>query len=148
MEAIVWLVILVVLVIVELATLALTTIWFAGGSLVALIVALCNGPVWLQVAAFLVVSVVLLIFTRPVLIKYAHKDKVKTNVDELIGKEVIVTKDIHNLKDEGQVMVNGVEWMARTKTNEQRISAGAIVRIEAVEGVKLIVKETGKEEEK
>lgn len=86
MLPIIWLVILAVLVVIEIITLGLTTIWFAGGALVALVVSLLGGPVWLQILLFLIVSVVLLIFTRPLAVRYMNKNQQKTNVDSIPGK--------------------------------------------------------------
>ena len=83
MIPIIWLVILAVLVVIEIITLGLTTIWFAGGALAALVVSLLGGPVWLQILLFLGVSVVLLIFTRPLAVRYMNKNQQKTNVDSI-----------------------------------------------------------------
>ncbi|NCB92901.1 MAG: NfeD family protein [Clostridia bacterium] len=139
MEAIFWLAVVIVLVIVEIATLGLTTIWFAGGALVSCIASLLGANYLVQVILFLVVSIVLLLFTRPVAIRYMNKNRTKTNVDSLIGEEAVVLEAIDNLKAEGQVQLNGVAWAARTQNNEQRIEKGAIVEVIRVEGVKAIV---------
>lgn len=140
MEAILWLGLMIVLLIVEIATLGLTTLWFAGGSLIAFFAALLHAPVFLQVLLFLVVSIALLYFTRPIAVRYLNKSRVKTNVETMIGKEAVVTQDINNLHAKGQVVVSGMEWTARTSTNEETIEKDAIVVIEKVDGVKLIVK--------
>lgn len=137
---IVWLVILAVLLVVEIATLGLTTIWFAGGALIAFLVSLAGGPLWLQVLLFLAVSVVLLIFTRPLAMKYMNKNVQKTNVDSIPGETAVVIKTINNLNAEGQVMVKGMEWSARSKDGGI-IEEGKVVKVAAVEGVKLIVEE-------
>lgn len=141
MEAILWLGLMIVLLAVEVATLGLTTLWFAGGSLVAFFAALLHAPVFLQVLLFLVVSIALLYFTRPVAVRYLNKSRVKTNVETMIGKEAVVTQEINNLHAKGQVVVGGMEWTARTSTNEETIEKGAVVLIEKVDGVKLIVKQ-------
>ena len=138
MIPIIWLVILAVLVVIEIITLGLTTIWFAGGALVALVVSLLGGPVWLQILLFLIVSVVLLIFTRPLGVRDMNKNQQKTNVDSIPGKTGVVTEAIDNLKAEGQVMVDGTPWTARSK-NGDKIEEGKVVKVLAVEGVKLIV---------
>ena len=134
MIPIIWLVILAVLVVIEIITLGLTTIWFAGGALVALVVSLLGGPVWLQIG----VSVVLLILTRPLAVRYMNKNQQKTNVDSIPGKTGVVTEAIDNLKAEGQVMVDGTVWSARSQ-NGDTIEEGKVVKVLAVEGVKLIV---------
>lgn len=138
--SILWLVLLAVLIVIEIATLGLTTIWFAGGALTAFLASLLGGPVWLQIVLFLVVSVLLLIFTRPVAVKYMNKEVQKTNVDSIPGETGIVIQTIDNLKAQGQVMVKGMEWSARTKDGKI-IEEGKVVNVTAVEGVKLIVEE-------
>lgn len=140
MQAIIWLGIVIVLIVVEIITLGLTTIWFAGGAAVACIAALLGAPLLVQVILFMVVSVVLLFATRPMAMKYMNKNRTKTNAESLIGKEAVVTQPIENLKAQGQVMVNGMEWTARTATEEERIEKDTIVVIERIDGVKLIVK--------
>lgn len=138
--SIIWLVILAVLIIIEIVTLGLTTIWFAGGALVALVVSLLGGPLWLQLLLFLAISVVLLVFTRPLAKKYMNANVQKTNVDSIPGKTGVVIQTIDNLKAEGQVMVDGMEWTAKAEGKE-RIEEGKVVKVKAVEGVKLIVEE-------
>lgn len=138
--SIIWLVILAVLLGIEIATLGLTTIWFAGGALIAFLVSLLGGPLWLQITLFLTVSVVLLMFTRPLAVRYMNRDVQKTNVDSIPGKTGIVVQKINNLQAEGSVTVNGMEWTARSKTGEV-IEEGTVVKVFGVEGVKLIVEE-------
>lgn len=138
--SIIWLVVLAILLVIEFLTLGLTTVWFAGGALVAFLVSLLGGPLWLQLLLFIAVSVVLLLFTRPLAVKYLNKDVQKTNVDSIPGQKGIVTATIDNLKAEGQVTIQGMEWTARAK-NGNTIEKGKVVRVTAVEGVKLIVEE-------
>ena len=107
---------------------------------IALIVAALNGPVWLQLVLFLITALVLLIFTRPVAVKYFNKDRVKTNVGSIIGKQGIVTAEIDNLQATGKVAVSGQEWTARSIEEGITISEGAVVQVEAVSGVKLMVR--------
>ena len=139
MEAICWLAVLIVLLVIEIATLGLTTIWFAGGALVACIAALLHASIWVQIVLFLVVSVLLLLFTRPVAVRYMNKNRTKTNVDSMAGKEAVVTEDIDNLKAQGVVQVNGLEWTARAENNQDVIPKGSVVEVTRVDGVKLIV---------
>lgn len=136
---IVWLVLLVVSIAVEAGTMGLTSIWFAGGALLAFIASVLRAPLAVQVIVFFVVSLTLLIFTRPVAVKYFNKDRVKTNVESLVGRQAIVTGEIDNLRAIGQVTVSGQEWSARSLVPEQKIETGAVVRIVAIDGVKLIV---------
>ena len=139
-ELIIWLVLLIVFIAVETATLGLVCIWFAGGALIALIVAALKGPVWLQLVLFLITALVLLIFTRPVAVKYFNKDRVKTNVGSIIGKQGIVTAEIDNLQATGKVTVSGQEWTARSSEEGITIPEGAVIEVEAVSGVKLMVR--------
>ena len=140
MEAICWLAVLIVLLLVEIATLGLTTIWFAGGALVACVAALLHASIWVQIVLFLVISVLLLLFTRPVAVRYMNKNRTKTNVDSMAGKEAVVTEDIDNLKAQGVVQVNGLEWTARAENNQDVIPKGSVVEVTRVDGVKLIVR--------
>lgn len=136
---IIWTVLLVVLVAIEIATMGLTTIWFAAGALVATIAAACNAPLFVQIALFLIVSVLMLVFTRPVAVKYFNKDRVKTNVESLVGQKGIVTGEINNLKGCGQVTLNGMEWTARSVLQGCVIPEGSVVVVKEIHGVKLIV---------
>lgn len=134
----VWLGALVVFAIVEASTVTLVSIWFVGGSLAALITALAGGPLWLQVALFLVVSVLLLLCLRPMLKKFHQPKKIQTNAPANIGKLAIVTERIDNLHGQGTVKLSGLVWTARS-TNGKSIEAGAVVRVTEIEGVKLFV---------
>ena len=133
--------VLVVCVGIEIATMGLTTIWFAGGALVSAILAALNAPLWLQIVAFFVVSLILLYLTRPVAVKYFNKDRVKTNVESLIGRQAIVISEIDNLQGIGQVTVGGQEWSARSVKDDVQLPVGSVVVVRSVSGVKLIVEE-------
>ena len=134
-----WLIAIALLLLVEFATAALTTIWFAGGSLLALLCAVAGGPVWMQVVLFLAGSAVLLLLTRPMAVRMLHKGTVATNADSLIGQEAVVTEKIDNLQSTGTVQINGQEWTARSVNPEHEIEKGEVVMVRAIEGVKLIV---------
>lgn len=136
---IVWLVLLIVMVVIELATMGLTTIWFAGGSLVATIAAACSAPIWLQVTLFFVVSLVLLWFTRPIAVKYFNKDRIRTNVEAMVGRQGVVTSEIDNVEGIGEVKIGGMEWTARTIMDGMKLPVGTVVIVRAVDGVKVIV---------
>lgn len=139
-----WIVILIIAVVVEIITLGLSSIWFAGGSLVALAIAALNGPIWLQVLCFTVISLVLLIFTRPIAVKYFNKDRIRTNAESVVGREGIVVSEISNLKGVGTVSVGGQEWSARCENDDQVLDEGSIVKVVAISGVKLICRATNK----
>jgi membrane protein implicated in regulation of membrane protease activity len=143
MEALYWLIAVAVLLLIEILTLGLTTVWFAGGALIAFFLSLAHGSFYLQMAAFILVSFLLLLFTRPVALKYFNKNRAKTNVDALIGTEGIVLEEINNAKRTGRVDVNGQEWSARQvlqKEQQDNIPVGTSVIIMEVAGVKLLVK--------
>ncbi len=140
-EVTIWLAVLVVCVGIEIATMGLTTIWFAGGALVSAILAALNAPLWLQIVAFFVVSLILLYLTRPVAVKYFNKDRVKTNVESMIGRQAIVISEIDNLQGIGQVTVGGQEWSARSVKDDVQLPVGSVVVVRSVSGVKLIVEE-------
>lgn len=140
MMVMIWLVILVVMAVIEIITLGLTTVWFAGGALVAFIFSLFGTPVPLQITVFVIVSLVLLFLTRPIALKYFNNGRLKTNAEGLIGKCGIVLEDINNLHAVGLVQVDGMEWSARA-TDECTIEKGQEVVIRAISGVKLIVEE-------
>lgn len=141
MEPILWLILLAVFLVIEAITAGLTTIWFAGGALICAILAYFNVEIMIQIVVFFVVSLLMLIFTRPLAVRYMNQKVEKTNVDSLIGKTAVVVQSIDNLAQTGQVKINDVEWMARTKDNRIKIPEKTIVEIEEVQGVKLIVKE-------
>ncbi len=140
-----WVILLVGFVVIEVATMGLTTIWFAGGALVAAIMAALHLPSYVQIAAFIVVSVVLIFFTRPIAVRYFNKDRVKTNAESIVGKKAIVTSAIDNIKAQGQVTVSGMEWTARSVSDDITIAEGAVVTVVAISGVKLIVEERKEE---
>lgn len=136
--SIVWVVLMVVFLVVEAATAGLTCIWFAVGSLAALIAALFDAQLWLQIVWFLVISFVTLYFTRPLVKKYVNSRSQPTNADMVIGKEALVTEDIDNVEATGTVSVGGKVWTARS-ADGGRIKSGAVVSVLRIEGVKLIV---------
>ena len=148
MEPLLWLIVLAVLLIIEAITVGLTTIWFAGGALIAAVLSWMGMGIAVQWGAFLLISLVLLIFTRPLAVRYMNRGMTKTNVDSLIGEKAVVIQEINNLAQTGQVRINDIEWMARTVSDEELIPANTVVEIEAVRGVKLIVKKQNISEEK
>ncbi|MEY8327125.1 NfeD family protein [Lachnospiraceae bacterium 54-11] len=137
----IWLVVFVACIAIEIITMGLTTIWFAGGALVAAIGAALGAPIWLQAVFFGAVSLVLLYFTRPVAVKYFNKDRIKTNAESLVGKQAVVISEIDNLQGIGQVSVNGQEWSARTVEEGITLTEGSVVIVRAISGVKLMVEE-------
>ncbi len=133
-----WLIIFAVLLVIELLTTGLTTIWFAGGALVSAAFAVFHAPLWLQGAVFIVVSVLLLVFTRPIAVKYFNKKRTRTNVESYIGQQAIVIADIENVKGFGQVKLGSMDWSAKS-FDGSNIRIGTVVEVKEVEGVKLVV---------
>ena len=138
-EVIIWLVLLVALVVIEAATMGLTTIWFAGGSLAAMLAAVLGAGAPMQIVLFLAVSCVLLIFTRPWAVKHLNRKRVKTNYESEIGKIIKLTETVNNLDQTGKSTVNGQEWTVRSKDDKEILKAGTLAKVIAVSGVKLIV---------
>ena len=136
---IIWLALTAVLLVIEIVTLGLTTIWFAAGALFAFFAALLGMNQGIQIGVFVVVSVVLLFFTRPLAVKYLNTKTIKTNTEALVGKTARVIVDINNLKSQGQVVINGLEWTARSSDDTVVFKIGDAVTIVGIEGVKLIV---------
>ena len=136
---IIWLALTAVLLIIEIVTLGLTTIWFAAGALFAFFAALLGMNQGIQIGVFVVVSVVLLFFTRPLAVKYLNTKTIKTNTEALVGKTARVIVDINNLKSQGQVVINGLEWTARSSDDTIIFRTGDVVTVVGIEGVKLIV---------
>lgn len=135
----VWGITIAILLVVEAATMGLTTIWFAGGALAALILALFHGPIWLQIGVFVGVSILLLFMTRPLAQAFLTRSRTKTNADSLIGQEAVVIDRIDNVRGTGHVRIGGMEWTARSVRADQTIEKDEIVMVRAIEGVKLIV---------
>ena len=140
MYAIFWLGAFGVLLLIEILTLGLTTIWFAVGALAAFLLTLVNAPLALQIIVFVVVSMVMLIFTRPIMTKYLNKQTTKTNAESLVGRRARVLIPVNNLKSEGQV------WTARSTKDEVTFQKDEMVHIVGISGVKLIVEKENKED--
>lgn len=140
-----WLLICILLIGVELATMGLTTIWFAVGSLAAFIVAQFGGNFFMQLLILIIVSLILLYFTRPIAVKYLNNRTTKTNIDSLIGKFAVVTEDISNEDNQGRASVNGMSWTARSIDDRINFSKGEQVEIVEIKGVKLLVKKRVRE---
>jgi membrane protein implicated in regulation of membrane protease activity len=141
-----WLIVMVILIIIEIPTVGLTTIWFAIGALVSVITSLIGLSFTAQVILFLVVSLIMVIFTRPFAMKYINVNKTKTNYERLIGTNVQVIQDIDNISSTGTALVHGQEWTARTKDNSIKIQKGSLAKVVDIQGVKLIVEPITKED--
>lgn len=138
MDTIFWLIVVAVMLLIEIFTMGLTTIWFSLGAVVSAVVAALGGPLWLQIVLFCVVSVLVMLLVRPFAMRVVNKERIKTNIDELAGEHATVIEEIDNQKDKGIVRLRGVEWMARSKDGSV-IAVDEIVTVDSISGVKLIV---------
>ena len=138
MDTIIWLVLLIVFLIVEAATVVLISLWFAGGALAALISSLLGAPLWLQITLFLLVSAGLLICLRGVAKKHFTPRLARTNVDAIIGSRGYVTADIDNISAAGTVKLGAMEWTARSSSGAP-LAKGTLVKVDRIEGVKVFV---------
>ena len=136
----VWLGLLILFLVIEIATVGLTTIWMAGGALGALILDLAGLNLWWQLGAFLVVSFTMLVFTRPFVVKYINSHHEKTNYEGIIGKVVRITEKVDNLQQTGTAVVNGLEWTTRAERDDVILDPGDLAKVVNISGVKLIVK--------
>ncbi|MGD9568203.1 MAG: NfeD family protein [Sedimentibacter sp.] len=134
-----WLIIIAACVIIEASTMGLTTIWFAAGALVAWLIYLTGVSLQVQIVAFLIVSIVCLIFTRPIAVEKLKVGKAKTNLDSLIGETAKVETTINNFNNEGYVKLKGQMWSARS-VDDEIIEKNEPVVVKDIKGVKLIVK--------
>ena len=137
--AIIWFGLLLAFLILEAACpIHLVSIWFAAGSLAAMLIAFLKGPMWLQVMFFIVVSCALLVLFLPLVKKFLNPARTKTNVDAIIGSQGYVTADIDNMAAVGQVKLGAMEWTARS-TDGEIIPKGTLVKVDRIEGVKAFV---------
>ena len=134
-----WLILAVIFFIVEACTVGLTSLWFGGAAIVAALVSLVTDNVLLQLFAFVVISLVLVIFTRPIALKKLNVNVVKTNADALIGKVGTVESAIAK-NQPGTVKADNKTWTAVLTEDSAQVMQGENVIIEAIEGVKLIVR--------
>lgn len=137
-EAITWVVLLVMFCAMEASTVTMVSLWFAVGSLVAMIAALLNAPFWLQILLFVLVSGLSLAALRPLVRKFVTPKITKTNVDAVIGATGRVTVAVDNIAAAGQVKLGTMVWTARSTTGDP-IPEGTLVKADRIEGVKVFV---------
>ncbi len=148
METMFWLIMIVIFVVAEIVTVGLTSIWFAGGALVSLICSALGMDFFWQIIVFVVVSVILLIFTRPWAMKFLKPRLVKTNYESAIEKKVCLTEAVDNIKGTGAAMLNGQEWTARAYEEGKTFEAGEIVVVKEIRGVTMYVVENNEMSQK
>lgn len=136
----VWSVTAGLLLIIELLTVSLVTIWFAAGAAAAAVCAGFGLSCPIQVGVFAGVSLLLLALMRPIAVYFQKaKKKIPTNADSLIGREAVVKSEVNNLQSTGSVIVSGQEWSAKSRKEDQIIPAGIVVKISGIQGNKLVV---------
>ena len=141
MDTTFWFILMVIFLIVEASCpIHLVSIWFATGALVAAVIAMLGGQLWLQITAFLVVAAALLALLWPFVKKFLNPAVTKTNVDAVLDSTGYVTADIDNVAALGQVKLGAMEWTARS-TSGAPIPKGTLVKVDRIEGVKAYVSE-------
>ena len=134
----IWLAGVVVFAIMEAATISINFVWFAFGSLSAMIAAMCGAQLWLQLVVFVAVTGFALYFTKPLVKKYLQGKYQPTNADRIIGCEGIVLETVNNTENVGQIRVNGQIWSAKSQDNSI-IAQGEMVKVISITGVKALV---------
>ena len=135
-----WFGLMVLFLIFESSTVSLISVWFAAGSLAAMIAALLGAQIWLQAVLFTLVSCILLGCLRPFARRLLKPGIVKTNADALVGTTGYLLEEADNLRGTGRIKLGGVEWTARSATDGV-IPVGSLVKVERIEGVKVFVRE-------
>lgn len=133
-----WTIAIIVFMVVEASTAQFVSIWFAGGSFAALVSAIFEVSIPLQILIFVLVSGLLLIFTKKFVDRLKSPTAIKTNFDALIGQTAVVTEDISNPDGKGAAKLRGIEWSARS-ADDTKIEQGTYVTVKNIDGVKLIV---------
>ena len=114
MQTFYWLIIFVIALVVEIATMGLTSIWFAGGAIIAWMFAKIGFGTMVQIVVFVIASLLLLVLTRPIAVRFFNVERQKTNAESLIGECAVVTEEVDTLKAKGTVVIHGMEWSAKT----------------------------------
>ena len=135
----IWIGLFIILLLIEIFTVGLTTIWFAIGALAAEGVNTLGADLIIQIIVFLAVSVILMIFTRPWAARHLNQNRLKTNYESKIGEIIKITERVDNLKQTGKSIVDGQEWTVRSQNNNEILEKDELAKVIAVSGVKLIV---------
>lgn len=141
-----WAAAFLVFVVIEVGTMALTTIWFAGGALAGLIACLLGAGIELQLVIFAAVSFILLILTRPLALRYVNRKVKRTNTEGLIGSRARITETVDNAAGTGTAVLDGKEWTARALRQGEIIPEGDMAIVRKIQGVKLLVESDNRKE--
>ena len=133
-------------IVIEVGTMALTTIWFAGGALAGLIACLLGAGIELQLVVFAAVSFILLILTRPLALRYVNRKVKRTNTEGLIGSRARITETVDNAAGTGTAVLDGKEWTARALRQGEIIPEGDMAIVRKIQGVKLLVESDNREQ--
>lgn len=136
----IWLAVIVLSVVVEASTCTLVSVWFIPAALISMILAFCSVDLWIQLVAFIVISLLLIIFMKPIFKNVFGVKPVATNADAVIGEKAVVIEPIDNLAGKGQVKVKGQIWTARAHDRDVKYEKDEVLSVVAIEGVKLICK--------
>lgn len=140
---ILWGILIIVSIIIELITEEITIIWGTVGAIFALISAVFNAPIWLQIIIFIVCTIGFIIVFRPVIQKHRKKEVIHTNADRIIGMVAVVSEGFKN-GEIGRAIVNGQTWRAMSQSNEAFFE-GEKVQVEGLSGTKIIVSKISNE---
>jgi len=133
---ILWLVVIILLTVLEIVTVNLVSVWYIASAIISLVLSFFVKEFYIQFAVFVCLGLILMLITRPILIKKLVKKDIKTNLDRVIGMEAIVTEEITRFKI-GEVKVDGKRWSA---VSDSKIEVGSMVIVDAIDGVKLVVR--------
>ena len=136
----IWLIAAGVFFIAEIITVGFMIFWLGVAAVIVSLLSLLVSNVFIQMAVFLILSTLLLLFTRPFVDKFANNKEtvLTTNVYSIVGKEATVTKSFDVDSKIGQIKVGSEKWTAKS-ANEEVFSEGDSVKIDAIDGVKAIV---------
>ena len=141
MQTFYWLIIFVIALVVEIATMGLTSIWFTGGAIIAWMFAKIGFGTMVQIVVFVIASLLLLVLTRPIAVRFFNVERQKTNAESLIGECAVVIEEVDTIKAQGRVEIHGMEWSAKTDEPDGKIAVGKVVVVDGIQGVKLIVRD-------
>ncbi len=142
----VWLAVTATALLIEFITADLLTVWFAGGGIVAMILAALGLEWYIHLPVFIVISMGLLLCVRRIAVKYFIKEDDKTNADGAIGKEYTLLSEIA-FEKLGTIKIGDVLWSVKTKNEHDAIAQGAVVKIVALEGNKYVVEKIDEQKE-
>ena len=136
----IWIGVIVAAIVLEMLTDQLIAVWFMPSAIICAILDLCAVPMPWQLLVFLLVTVAGIVLSRTVLRKYFCFKKTATNVEAVVGEKCVVIERIDNFAGCGQAKVRGQVWSARSIEDEEIFEPGEVLRVVAVEGVRLICK--------